>query len=95
MKEYCKQYQKPILLALLFSLVCFGFMLTNFTVTIDEETWLLGNEESMLCGCCRAGCPYGCLICYLRREEIMRHFCGTFARSYYGVYPELFLHTRY
>lgn len=48
MKEYCKQYQKPILLALVFSLVCFGFMLTNFTVTIDEETWLLGNEESIL-----------------------------------------------
>lgn len=48
MKEYCKKYQKAILLALLFSLVCFGFMLTNFTVTIDEETWLLGNEESAL-----------------------------------------------
>ena len=48
MKEYCKKYQKAILLALLFSLVCFGFMLTNFTVTLDEETWLLGNEESAL-----------------------------------------------
>lgn len=48
MKEYCKQYQKPILLALLFSLICFGFFLTNHTIGIDEETWILENENSLL-----------------------------------------------
>ena len=94
MKEYCKKYQKAILLALLFSLVCFGFMLTNFTVTIDEETWLLGNEESAL-WLLQGRISIWLFNLLLRREEIMLHFCGIFVRSYYGVYLELFLHMRY
>lgn len=36
------------ILSLIFSLVCFCLMLTNFTVTIDEATWLFGNEGAIL-----------------------------------------------
>lgn len=44
MKEFCLKYKKSFVYALLFSFVCFGFMLTHFDLSIDEETWILGGN---------------------------------------------------
>ncbi len=44
MKEFCLKYKKSFVVALLFSLVCFGFMLTHFDLSIDEETWIMGGN---------------------------------------------------
>ena len=38
MKGFLVKYKRAFLFSLVFSLVCFGFMLTHFTITIDEET---------------------------------------------------------
>lgn len=48
MKEFLTKYKRAFLLSLIFSMLCFGFMLTHFTITIDEETWLLANQPSLL-----------------------------------------------
>lgn len=48
MKEFLTKYKKAYLASIVFALVCFGFMLTHFTITIDEETWLLANQPSLL-----------------------------------------------
>lgn len=45
MREFWGKYRKSIFLSLLFSLVCFGFMLTHFTITIDEESWILAAQD--------------------------------------------------
>ncbi len=44
MKEFFLKYKKSFVCALLFSFVCFGFMLTHFDLSIDEETWILGGN---------------------------------------------------
>lgn len=44
MKEFCLKYKRSFVFALLFSFVCFGFMLTHFDLSIDEETWILGGN---------------------------------------------------
>lgn len=44
MKEFCLKYKKSILFAVIFSFICFGFMLTNHDLSIDEETWILGGN---------------------------------------------------
>ncbi len=48
MREFLKKNKRISLLALLFSFLCFGFMLTHYMVNIDEETWLLENSDSSL-----------------------------------------------
>ena len=48
MKGFLVKYKRAFLFSLVFSLVCFGFMLTHFTITIDEETWILANQPSLL-----------------------------------------------
>lgn len=45
MGEFVGKNRKSIILSFLFSLVCFGFMLTHFTVTIDEESWILSSQD--------------------------------------------------
>lgn len=45
MGEFVEKNKKSIILSFLFSLVCFGFMLTHFTVTIDEESWILSSQD--------------------------------------------------
>lgn len=45
MREFVEKNRKSIILSFLFSLVCFGFMLTHFTVTIDEESWILSSQD--------------------------------------------------
>lgn len=48
MKSYIMRNRKVILFSFLFSLVCFGMMLTTHTIGIDEDTWILENEPSLL-----------------------------------------------
>lgn len=48
MAAYVKKHQKTFILVLLFAVVCFGFMLTHHTITIDEETWILSDSPSLL-----------------------------------------------
>lgn len=44
MKEYVKEYKYCFLLVLVFTFVCYGFMLTHFALSIDEETWIMGGN---------------------------------------------------
>ncbi|MDD2980159.1 MAG: glucosyltransferase domain-containing protein [Hespellia sp.] len=44
MYQYILKNKREYGFALLFSLICFGFMLTNHTISIDEETWVLSNS---------------------------------------------------
>lgn len=48
MRQYVQNNRKVVLSAFIFSLLCFGFFLTNHTIGIDEETWVLENENSLL-----------------------------------------------
>ncbi|WP_066022395.1 glucosyltransferase domain-containing protein [Clostridium sp. CT7] len=43
-KKFISKYKIPIIYSFIFSLICFGFMLTNHSLTIDEETWINGNN---------------------------------------------------
>lgn len=43
-KKFISKYKTPIIYSFIFSLICFGFMLTNHSLTIDEETWINGNN---------------------------------------------------
>lgn len=43
MVEFIKKYKISIVSAILFSFICFGFMLTHFALSIDEETWIMGG----------------------------------------------------
>lgn len=45
MREFVEKNRKSIILSVLFSLICFGFMLTHFTITIDEESWILSSRN--------------------------------------------------
>lgn len=45
MREFIEKNRKGVILSFLFSLVCFGFMLTHFTITIDEESWILSSQD--------------------------------------------------
>lgn len=48
MIEFVKKYKTSIFLSVLFSLLCFGFMLTHFTITIDEESWILSARDETM-----------------------------------------------
>lgn len=48
MTTFAKKYKRALIGSLLFSFVCFGFMLTHFTLCIDDETWILASEPSAL-----------------------------------------------
>ncbi|BDZ82251.1 hypothetical protein Lac2_03850 [Claveliimonas bilis] len=48
MIEFVKKYKTSIFLSVLFSLLCFGFMLTHFTITIDEESWILSARNETM-----------------------------------------------
>lgn len=47
MSVFLKENKKMFLLAFVFSVFCFGFMLTHYMVNIDEETWLLNDSGSI------------------------------------------------
>lgn len=48
MREFVQKNKRAIVLSLIFTFVCFGFMLTNFELSIDEETWILSQKQSLL-----------------------------------------------
>lgn len=41
---FWQRYRWPLLASLCVSLLAFGFMLTHYTLVIDEETWLLASQ---------------------------------------------------
>ncbi|MDD3338895.1 MAG: glucosyltransferase domain-containing protein [Lachnospiraceae bacterium] len=43
MKKFVKDNKKSIIAAYIFTLLCFGFMLVHYTLSIDEETHVLGQ----------------------------------------------------
>jgi hypothetical protein len=45
-KNFIVKYKVPIICSFIFTLICFGFMLTNHSLTIDEETWINSNDVS-------------------------------------------------
>lgn len=48
MIAFNQKYKRALIGSLMFSFVCFGFMLTHFTLCIDDETWILASEPSAL-----------------------------------------------
>ncbi|MCM1326192.1 MAG: glucosyltransferase domain-containing protein [Bacteroidales bacterium] len=48
MREFYKKNKKAFFLAFVYTALCFGFMLTHFVPHIDEETWLLNDNDSIL-----------------------------------------------
>lgn len=48
MKDFCVKYKRALIGSLAFSFVCFGFMMTHFTLSIDEETWILSEQPSLI-----------------------------------------------
>ena len=48
--KYCSHIGFAYIAAFIICIACFGFMLTNFSLTIDEETWILssGNLKTWL-----------------------------------------------
>lgn len=47
MREFIEKNKRIFFLTLIFSFFCFGFMLTHYMVSIDEETWLLQDSKSL------------------------------------------------
>lgn len=45
MKTFICKHKKSIVAAIAFSFLCFGFMLTHFSLTIDEESWILASKN--------------------------------------------------
>lgn len=43
-KDFLVKYKIPIICSFIFSFICFGFMLTNHSLTIDEETWINSSD---------------------------------------------------
>lgn len=39
---------KVVLLSILFGLACYGFMLTRYSLQIDEETWIKNTDPSLI-----------------------------------------------
>lgn len=46
LKKFILKYKTPVICSIIFTLICFGFMLTNHSLTIDEETWITSNSTS-------------------------------------------------
>ena len=47
-KQFCRANRTAILAAALFAVLCFGFMLTHYTLTIDEETWIQNTDPNLI-----------------------------------------------
>lgn len=45
---FLKKYKSSILIAMLFVLLCYGFMLTHYTLQIDEETWIKNSDPQLI-----------------------------------------------
>lgn len=48
MYAFMIKYKKALIGATVLSFLCFGFMLTHFTVLIDDETWILSSNSNPL-----------------------------------------------
>lgn len=46
--QFYKKNKKAFYFALGYAILCFGFMLTHFAPHIDEETWLLNDNDTIL-----------------------------------------------
>jgi len=47
-RQFYEKNKKAFYMALGYTVLCFGFMLTHYTPTIDEETWLLSESDSVM-----------------------------------------------
>lgn len=45
---FLRRYKAAALAALLFVLLCYGFMLTHYTLQIDEETWIKNSDLNLI-----------------------------------------------
>lgn len=48
MKQFYEKNKKAFYIALGYTVLCFGFMLTHYAPNIDEETWLLNETHSIM-----------------------------------------------
>ena len=48
MKQFYEKNKKAFYIALGYTVLCFGFMLTHYAPNIDEETWLLNESHTIM-----------------------------------------------
>lgn len=48
LEQFYRKNRKAFYIALVYTIICFGFMLTHYMVHIDEETWLLNDVNNNL-----------------------------------------------
>lgn len=48
MRQFYEKNKKAFYIALGYTVLCFGFMLTHYAPNIDEETWLLNESDSIM-----------------------------------------------
>ncbi len=48
MRQFYEKNKKAFYIALGYTVLCFGFMLTHYAPNIDEETWLLNETDSIM-----------------------------------------------
>lgn len=48
MKQFYEHNKRAFYIALGYTVLCFGFMLTHYAPNIDEETWLLNETDSIM-----------------------------------------------
>ncbi len=47
-RRFLIQNKGAIIAAFVFAVVCYGFMLTHFTIGIDEETWIMNTDPELI-----------------------------------------------
>ena len=47
-KNFLCENRRALTAAFCFTLVCYGFMLTHYTLTIDEETWICNTDPALI-----------------------------------------------
>lgn len=48
LKRFLYENRWGLVLAFCFTLICYGFMLTHYTLTIDEETWICNSDPALI-----------------------------------------------
>lgn len=48
LKRFLYENRWGLILSFCFTLICYGFMLTHYTLTIDEETWICNSDPALI-----------------------------------------------
>lgn len=48
LKSFLYENRWGLILSFCFTLICYGFMLTHYTLTIDEETWICNSDPALI-----------------------------------------------